>query len=294
MDRRTFLMAAAASLAACSKGGDNTTAGPSPTGSTATDGATGSTARAPIGVQLYTVRDLMAEDVAATLDLVAAAGFEQVEYAGYYDMAPAEHRRLLAASGLDPVSAHVGVEQFAGNAANVIEHAAAIGHRYLVIPAVPESARSLDDFRRHAANFNQWGEACQEAGIQFAYHNHMFEFEETDGVVHYDLLLEETDPDLVKMQLDFCWAEGAKADALAYFDAWPGRFPLCHLKDFANGADADIGTGSVDFVALLQAAGKAGLKHGFVERDRPEDSAESIRANYDAIIDRWNRYMAQA
>ena len=93
------------------------------------------------------------------------------------------------------------------------------------------------------------------------------------------------------MQLDFCWAEGGNADALAYFEAWPGRFPLCHLKDFADGSDTDIGKGSVDFGALLSRADTAGLKHGFVERDRPEDSAESIRANYSAILDVWNRHM---
>ena len=278
MDRRAFLIAAASAVAGCSGGG----------------GAGGSSAakKLPLGVQLYTVRDLMAADVAATLDLVAAAGFEQVEFAGYYDRSPAEWRRLLGASGLEPVSAHVGKAQFSEDHDRVIAHAADMGHEYLVIPSVPDSERAnLDDYRRHAADFNRWGEACADAGIQFAYHNHMFEFDETEGEIPYDLLLNETDPELVKMQLDFCWATGADADAIAYFEAWPGRFPLCHLKDYADGRDADIGTGSVDFDALLARADTAGLKHGFVERDRPEDSAESIRANYSAILATWNRHM---
>ena len=278
MDRRAFLFAAAAAVAGCSRG--------------SSPGSTSAAGHLPLGVQLYTVRDLMAEDVAATLDLVAAAGFEQVEFAGYYDRSPAEWRRLLAASGLEPVSAHVGKARFSEDADRVIEHAADMGHQYLVIPSVPDTERAtLDDYRRHAADFNRWGEACADAGIQFAYHNHMFEFQETDGEIPYDLLLDETDPELVRMQLDFCWATGADANSLAYFEAWPGRFPLCHLKDFANGRDADIGTGSVDFDALLSRADTAGLKHGFVERDRPEDSAQSIRANYSAILDVWNRHM---
>lgn len=277
MNRRDFTLAMAALLAGCGRNG-----GPEPESTAKTS---------PLGVQLYSVRDLMAADVEATLDLVAAAGFEQVEFAGYFERSPQEWRRLLDARGLTPVAAHIGKAQFVADAARVIDHAAEMGHRYVVIPAVPDDERSLDDFRRHAADFNRWGEACAQSGIQFTYHNHMFEFEETDGQVHYDLLLAETDPELVRMELDLCWAEGANADAVAYFEAWPGRFPLCHLKDFAAGRDADIGTGSVDFETVLAAAETAGLEHGFVERDRPEDSAESIQANYDAILPIWRRYM---
>lgn len=257
-------------------------------------GPTSTTRTAPLGLQLYTVRDLMAADVAATLDLVAAVGFEQVEFAGYFDHSPADLRRLLDASGLAAVSAHAGKAQFEEDAARVIQHAAEMGHEYLVIPWLAEEERSLDDFRRHAADFNRWGEACAQSGIQFAYHNHMFEFHETEGQLPYDLLLAETDPDLVRMELDLCWAEGGNAVAVEYFDAWPERFPLCHLKDFAAGKDADIGTGSVDFDVILARAEVAGIKHGFVERDHPGDAVESIRANYDAILPLWNRYMASS
>lgn len=277
MNRRTFVLAAAAMVAGCSR--------------ERSPEAASMTTTAPLGLQLYTVRDLMAADVAATLDLVAAVGFEEVEFAGYFDHSPAELRKLLDASGLAPVAAHVGKAQFAEDAGRVIDHAAEMGHEYLVIPAVPEEERTLADYRRHAADFNRWGEACAQVGIQLAYHNHMFEFDETEGQIPYDLLLAETDPELVKMELDFCWAEGGNASAAEYFDAWPGRFPLCHLKDFAAGRDADIGTGSVDFDAILARAEAAGLEHGFVERDRPGDAADSIRANYDAILPIWNRHM---
>lgn len=278
MDRRSFMAAAAAMVAGCSR--ENEPA------------AASTTRSAPLGVQLYSVRDLMAEDVAATLDLVAAVGFEEVELAGYYDLAPSEWRRYLAASGLRPVSAHVGIAQFSDDVQRVIDHAADMGHDYLVIPIVPENERTLDAYRRHAADFNRWGEACAAAGIRFGYHNHMFEFDETDGQIPYDLLLAETDPELVIMELDFCWAVGAGVDPVAYFEAWPGRFPLCHLKDFATGADADIGTGRVDFDAALARSETAGLEHGFVERDWPEDSARSMRANYGEILPLWNRHMS--
>lgn len=289
MDRRAFLIAAAAAVASCSRDRN-----PEETSSAdGLSGPAGGEAARPLGVQLYTVRDLMAIDVAATLDLVASAGFELVEFAGYFDRSPTEWRRLLAASGVTPVSAHVGKAQFLEDADRVIEHAAEMGHEYLVIPSVPDTERStLDDYRRHADDFNRWGEASATAGIQFAYHNHMFEFDETEGQIPYELLLNETDPYLVQMELDFCWAQGAGADASAYFDAWPGRFTLCHLKDFADGRDADIGSGSVDFDALLSRASSTGLKHGFVERDHPEDSAKSIRTGYAAILETWNRYMA--
>jgi len=277
MDRRTFIIAAAAAVAACSR---QSTTSQAPMREAP-----------PLALQLYTVRDLMAADVAATLDLVAAAGYKQVEFAGYFDHSPAEMRALLDASGLSPVSAHVSKTEFAQDVARVIDHAAEMGHQYLVVPWLAENERSLDDYRRHAADFNSWAEACAQAGIQFAYHNHQFEFEQTDGQVHYDLLLAETDAELVKMQLDLCWAVAADASPVDYFEAWPGRFPLFHLKDFAAGTDANIGTGSVDVDTILARAETAGLQHGIVERDHPDDAAASIITNYDAILPIWNRHM---
>jgi sugar phosphate isomerase/epimerase len=252
-------------------------------------------AAAPLGLQLYTVRDLMAEDVAATLDLVAAAGFREVEFAGYFDHTPTQMRGLLNSAGLSAPSAHIGSQLFAENALGVIDHAAEMGHDFVVVPWLGENERTLDDYRRHAENFNRWAEACASAGLQFAYHNHAFEFEETDGEIPYDLLLAETDPALVKMELDLAWARAGNADAVAYFNAWPGRFPLFHLKDFdANGEEADIGTGEVAFDTILGHAELAGLKHGFVERDHPADAEKSIRKNFGEILPVWSRHMTSA
>lgn len=251
------------------------------------------TAQAPLGLQLYTVRELMAEDFVATLELVAATGYREVEFAGYFEVPPAEVRRRLADAGLEAPSAHVGYGEFVADVAGVMEHALAVGHRFVVVPAVPDGDRAtLDDYRRHAENFNRWSEACREAGLRFGYHNHTFEFEEIDGQLPYDLLLAETEPGRVEMELDLAWARGGNADPLAYFEAWPGRFPLVHIKDLGPaGNEDDIGNGDVAFARIFAHAQKAGLRHGFIERDHATDVRQSIESNYAAIQPLWTRYM---
>lgn len=279
MDRRQFILAAAALAAGCSRPQEAEQAV--------------MTGDAPLGLQLYTVRELMAEDVVATLALVAGIGYREVEFAGYFDVPPAQMSRHLADAGLAAPSAHIGYEDFAADVNAVIEHATAVGHRFVVVPAVPDTERgSLDDYRRHAENFNRWSEACSSAGLRFGYHNHAFEFEETGGELPYDLLLSETDPERVEMELDLAWARAGNADALAYFERWPGRFPLVHIKDLdADGNEADIGQGDVAFARVFGDAEQAGLLHGFVERDHAADVRQSIRANYTAIQPLWTRYL---
>jgi len=279
MNRRNFILAAAALAAGCSR--DTDVAG------------SGTTASVPLGLQLYTVRDLMAEDMAATLELVAGIGYREVEFAGYFDTQPAEVRRHLESAGLRAPSAHIGYGDFAADVNRVIDHATSVGHHFVIVPAIPDGERAgLDDYRRHADNFNRWSESCRSAGLGFGYHNHEFEFEEIDGQVPYDVLLSETDPSRVTMELDLAWSRAGNADPLAYFEAWPGRFPLCHIKDLdANGNEADIGEGDVAFERIFAQAGQAGLKHGFVERDHPADARQSIERNFAAIQPLWDRYI---
>jgi sugar phosphate isomerase/epimerase len=280
MDRRQFLLAAAVLAAGCSRKGDPVT------------GA--ATQSAPLGLQLYTVRDLMAEDVAATLALVAGIGYREVEFAGYFDWTPADMRRLLSDTGLAAPSTHIGYADFVADVSRVVEHAAALGHEFVVVPAVPEDERAtLDDYLRHAENFNRWSEACGKAELRFGYHNHMYEFDPIDGRIPYDVLLSETDPKRVQMELDLAWATGGNADALAYFQAWPGRFPLCHLKDITETREeTDIGAGNVAFAGILAQAEQAGLEHGFVERDHPADARVSIQHNFDSIDPLWAKHMS--
>jgi sugar phosphate isomerase/epimerase len=282
LDRRDFILAAAAAIAACARESE----GPAPAPA----------AKAPpLGLQLYTVRDLMAKDVAATLKLVAGAGYQEVEFAGYFDHPAAELRGMLADSGLAAPSAHIPVDEFESDVNAVIEHAKQMGHGYVVVPWIDEGSRSLDDYHRHALNFNGWASACADAGLTFAYHNHDFEFVEDEGTTPYDVLLNETDPKLVKMELDLAWATKGGADPAALFEAWPGRFPMVHLKDLDKAGDeADIGAGGVAFDKILQHAGIAGIEHGFVERDNPHDPAAAIRRNHDAILPIWSRDLGRS
>jgi sugar phosphate isomerase/epimerase len=284
MDRRNFIIAAAAFAAGCTR----------EAGQAGEAAGMNMTNAAPLGLQLYTVRDLMAEDLVATLELVASIGYREVEFAGYFDTPPADVRRHLEAVGLRAPAAHVGYAEFAANVNAVIEHAAAVGHDFVVVPSVPGEERgTLDDYLRHADNFNRWSEASRDAGLRFAYHNHDFEFAEIDGKLPYDLLLAETDPTRVEMELDLAWARAGNADALKYFEAWPGRFPLCHIKDLdQNGEEADVGDGDVEFQRIFAGAKQAGLQHGFVERDHPADARESIRRNFEAISALWSEHMA--
>jgi sugar phosphate isomerase/epimerase len=284
MDRRSFIIAAAAFAAGCTREADQA----------GDEAGAAMTNAAPLGLQLYTVRDLMAEDLAATLELVASVGYREVEFAGYFNTSPEDVRRHLDAVGLRAPAAHIGYGEFAADVNGVIEHAAAVGHEFVVVPAVPDDKRgTLDDYLRHADNFNRWSEACRSAGLRFAYHNHDFEFGKIDGQIPYDVMLAETAPSRVEMELDLAWARAGNADPLKYFEAWPGRFPLCHIKDLnQNGEEADIGEGDVAFERIFASAKQAGLQHGFVERDHPADARESIRHNFEAISALWSEHMS--
>ncbi len=235
-----------------------------------------------IGLQLYTVRDLMAADFEGTLEQVAAAGYDQVEFAGYFDHSAEDVKALLSRLGLAAPSAHVSLDTLKGDALNVaIEQAVTIGHKYLVMAWLPEDQRGSPNlYKQHAALFNRAGEACKKAGIQFAYHNHDFEFVSTEGQLPYDVLLSSTNPDLVAMELDLYWITKGGQDPLAYFKRYPGRFPLCHVKDMDDAGEiTDVGRGHIDFAKIFAQAEKAGLKYYFVENDNPTDAIASIRTS---------------
>lgn len=237
-----------------------------------------------IGVQLYTVRGLMEKDVAGTLEQVAAAGYDEVEFAGYFDHSPAEIKGLLDQFGLTSPAVHVGLDILRDNLDAALEAAHTIGHEYVVCPWLAPNQRSFDAFKEHAAFFNEVGATCKEAGLQFAYHNHDFEFEATDGQLPYDVLLGETDADLVQMELDLFWITKGGQDPLAYFERYPGRFSLCHVKDMAAGEQmVSVGEGNIDFGAIFAQSEQAGLVHYFVEHDNPDDPIASITASYNYL-----------
>ena len=233
-----------------------------------------------IGLQLYTVRTLMETSVPLTLEMVATIGYREVEFAGYFGARPAQLRRWLDDLGLSAPSAHLPVLD--GNLGQLFDDATELGHRYLVQASLPLQQRvSADAFRRAAAALNHAGEQARLRGLRVAYHNHDFEFSRRDDLVPYDILLQETDPELVTMELDLYWMTKGKRDPLAYFNHHPGRFRLCHLKDMdERGKMTEVGRGRIDFQAILRRRDQAGLRHFFVEHDHPREPLESIRESY--------------
>ena len=230
-----------------------------------------------VGLQLYTLRDEMAGDFDGTLARVAELGFSEMEFAGYFGRSAAEVRRVLADNGLISPASHIQLETIRGNLAAEIEFAAELEQRYIVVPSLPGNERSLDDYRRHAETLNRAGEACRDVGLKMGYHNHDFEFALTDGRIPYDILLEETDPELVDMELDLFWIVAAGHDPSAWFAAHPGRFSMLHVKDrAADGAMVDVGSGEIDFAGIFAHAENAGFRHYFVEHDNPGDGLASV------------------
>lgn len=251
-----------------------------------------------IGVQLYTVRDEMKRDFDGTIAKVAAIGYREVEFAGYFDHPPQQVRALLDRNGLSAPSMHLDYQSLGDKFPQVIADSLIIGHRYIVNPWIDDDIRNdPDGWKRAAAVFNKAGEACQKAGLQFAYHNHHFEFIQVHGKYAYDILLEETDPKLVQMEMDLCWITVARQDPLKYFARYPGRFPMVHVKDVKSvpppakpGEPVDfekvfpemtaVGSGSIDWKHIFAHSGEAGIKHYFVEHDYPKQPFENIKASY--------------
>jgi len=235
-----------------------------------------------IGLQLYTVRDLMQADVGRTLEKVAAIGYREVEFAGYFGESPARIRMLLDAVGLEAPSSHVSLQDLTLDPARIFDAAEVIGHRYLVVPSLdPQDRRSLDDYRRVAAALNRAAEIASTRGLWVGYHNHDFELARIGGVLPYDVLLAQTDPTLVCFEMDFYWMTRGRADPVAYLQRHPGRFHLCHIKDMDRRRKmADVGAGRIDFRKILRHREAAGLRHFYVEHDRPVDPLTSIRASY--------------
>jgi sugar phosphate isomerase/epimerase len=248
-----------------------------------------------LGVQLYTVRDLMAKDFEGTLAKVAALGYKEVEFAGYYKQSPQDVKAVLSRHGLTCPSTHIDYASLGDGFPAVVEASATIGHRYIVNPFLDEEMRKQPDvWQRVAATFNRAGEISKKAQIQFAYHNHHFEFVPVRGQMPYDVLLKECDPDLVKMELDLCWITVARQDPLTYFKRYPGRFPLVHVKGLRKVPDApapapfdqaipnitDVGSSDIiDWKRIFAASQQAGIHHYFVEHDQPASPLESLQTS---------------
>ncbi|RFM26544.1 sugar phosphate isomerase/epimerase family protein [Deminuibacter soli] len=251
-----------------------------------------------IGLQLYTVRDAMQQDPRGTLAKVAQIGFNALEGATYtgsqlfYGMDPKTFAGVLKEHGLIMPSSHyrLGAENTNGAVTNgtllhnwdkAVDDAAAVGIQYMVCAYLSEQERgNLDHYKQLADEFNKAAAVCKKAGIQFCYHNHDFEFAPQDNQLPYDILLNNTDKDLVKMEMDLYWVTKAGHDPVALFNQHPGRFPLWHMKDMDNTPAhnfTEVGNGVIDFKRILAQKEKAGFKYFFVEQDKcPSSPFDSI------------------
>jgi len=239
-----------------------------------------------IGLQLYTVRDLMKADMPGTIAKVAAAGYQEVEFAGYFDRTPAQVRALLQQNGLTSPSSHLPIEAFEKDPAAALATAKSIGNEWATLPWIPEERRkTADDWKRIAGLLNNFGSQAKSQGLRFAYHNHNFELTPVGGVRPLDLLISGTDSSLVDFEMDIYWVVFGGGDPLDFFNRYPGRFPMVHVKDSAGPPDnkmVDVGSGKIDFRSIFAQSDKAGIKHYFVEHDQPADPIATIRnsANY--------------
>lgn len=237
-----------------------------------------------IGLQLYTVRRNLEKDFEATLRGIAALGIDEVEFAGYFGRQAEQIKKLLDELNLKAPAAHIASVVGREDLSEAIEAARIIGHKYLVFAYLrPEERESLDDYKKLIENLNRAGERCRAAGLQFAYHNHDFEFIKMDDQLPYDLILRETDAGLVKLELDLYWITKAGYDPLTYFEKYPGRFPLVHVKDMEDTPKkyfTEVGRGVIDFKKIFARAGKAGIEHYFIEQDEtPADPLESVKVS---------------
>lgn len=276
----------------------------------------------PIGLQLYTLGNLMTTDARGTLQQLASIGYKELETAGsqkgnYYGYKPKEFAAMVKDMGMHWRSAHVGgagfspeqmmktaktaedsariqkmVERFKNapktlnlkeNYQQLADDAAEGGISYLVCSSIP--VKTLDEIKTAVDVFNKFGEACKKNGVQFAYHNHTTEFDQVEGHRPFDYILSNTDKDLVKMELDLAWATKANQDPIQLFKLHPGRYPLWHAKDLDKTTKnpAEVGTGLVDFKHIFDNAKESGMKYFFVEQDGAPQPLQNVTNSYNYL-----------
>ncbi|MEJ7769747.1 MAG: sugar phosphate isomerase/epimerase [Chitinophagaceae bacterium] len=244
----------------------------------------------PVGIQLYSVREVIGKDVKGALAKIAAAGYSDVEtYGGqFFGFEPKAFKDLLKQYRLNSVSGHYSMNKFLvengpGDEVKALaEKAIAVGQKYLTVSSFSHAnTKTTDDYKRVAGRFNQAGEICNRAGIKLGYHNHNTEFDPLDGNISgYDVLLKETDAKLLKMELDLYWAVRGGQDPVEMFRKYPGRFEMWHVKDMdrtKRERNTEIGNGSIDYKKIFAHAKLSGMKYFYMEQENFDiDPYESI------------------
>jgi len=230
-----------------------------------------------VGIQLYSVRKEMLADALSTLKHLAKIGYKELESArsvkgNYYGLKAKEIKKIASDLGMTVRSGHVGIDN---NWQQSVDEAAEAGQTYLICSSMPSRGQTIENYQKTADIFNKAAEDCKKRNIIFGYHNHEEEFEKVDGQILYDILLDKTDPDLVKMEMDLGWLIVTNNDPFKYFQKYPNRFPLWHLKDMdiTKKESTEFGKGGVNIKQLLQNKEKAGMKYFFVEQEEYTVSA---------------------
>lgn len=249
----------------------------------------------PIGLQLYTVGEQLKDDFDGTLKKIAALGYRVVETAGLFGKKPAEVKKSLDDAGLKCLSMHIWSP---GGIQETIPYAKELGAKYVVSSATlpRREGVTLEDYKTMAEHCNGLGREAKQAGLQFAYHNHNFEFKPLDGGTGYDELIKSTDPELVKFELDCGWMAAAGHDPAEYLGKYPNRYRLLHIKDFKptsqpsyslakdeRPAPAELGRGHIDYKPIFAAAAKSQVEQYFVEQEPPfteMPALEAIKVDY--------------
>ncbi|UCH13240.1 MAG: sugar phosphate isomerase/epimerase [Bacteroidales bacterium] len=250
-----------------------------------------------IGLQIYSVRDQLSEDLEGTLKQVAKIGYKWIELASYddgkfYNKTPAEFKKLVDDLGMEIISSHTGVEIKGvdmSNAEKLADAHAELGLTYVIKPWLVEERRvSADSYKKVAEELNKIGEIMKSRGLKFGYHNHDFEFETVDDHIPFDILLTETDKELVTFEIDLYWIKKGGKNTTDYFKKYPGRFELYHVKDMDNTEESyftEVGSGIINFKELFSYKDLAGMKYFFVEQDncRNYTPLESVKISFDYL-----------
>jgi len=238
--------------------------------------------RDQISLQLYTVREHTAVDMPATLRRLAEIGYTAVEFAGYGGLSPQDVRPVLDDLGLRASGAHVPLDAWEKDPEGVIADMHALDCAHAVVPIIPPERRDEESVARLAESFNRWGELCRAEGLAFSYHNHAVEFARLGETTMWDVLLRETDPRLVHLELDLYWVRYGGVDPESVLRDLGDRVSLVHLKDMAadeQRSDLPVGEGVMPWQELLRAADAAGAEWYIAEQDNPRDAFEDVRSS---------------
>ena len=242
-----------------------------------------------IGLQVSTIRTELEKDWRSTLEKVAEIGYNTLELGDHYGPSMEEFKRFLKAIGLKPLAGGAAMAELMHSLDDIIESSLEMGKQYLICywPWTDSAEnKTIDDWKAMSESLNQIGEKAKNAGLAFTYHNHDLEFKLTEGQIPYDVILANTDPEVVNMEIDLYWIEKGNQKPIPYFEKYSGRFPLWHVKDMDHTHErsfACVGQGIIDFPTIFARADLAGMKHIFVEHDRPESPMECIRVSYEYL-----------